>query len=155
MRTSRRLVVLAAAIGAAMFVAMAVSAASVTLDSPKQNARIRQNDASLGCPYDPNRGYGFEVDYSWSASPAADVAYYQVWVHAPTGADILKYQGADTSVADLQCNSFVTDDNLKGWTWEVKAFDAADTQVGVSETRSYRFESCRIKGNVRCSAPPG
>lgn len=129
----------------------------VSLVSPADGERFKQNDATLGCPDHAARGYGFHIAFDWK--DVAGAATYKI-VFWHTGSPIPAVQRVVTAstYAETQCNAFVADQNLDHWAWRVAALGPAGDGVPPdtlwSEEREYGFEPCRLSNGDRCSAPP-
>ena len=129
----------------------------LALLSPPAGARIRQNDAALGCPPHAFRGSGFAIAFDWQdAAPETGVAWYHLFVkHAGS---LYPWIDADTEASEdvgINCNTFVIDPNLHDWYWLVEALDSAGTVLATSDTGRFSFEPCRLDSGAACSAPAG
>jgi hypothetical protein len=127
------------------------SAESPTTGVPQGSDVVVQNDSSIGCPFDVNRGYGFALSFSWTAIDGA-TAYHVFSQHA--GA---QYPAVDTTVdepsyGEIKCQAFVIDGNLNDWTWKVRPEFRSGEFGDWSPTHSYSFAPCRVSGRP-CSAP--
>jgi hypothetical protein len=91
------------------------------------------------------------MDFSWTAAASsAGVSSYHLFVKHPSAlnpAVDLQVQG--TRYTDRNCNVYVTPHNLEGWQWRVQAFDARGTAGPWSESRTFRFQVCRV-GTLDC-----
>jgi hypothetical protein len=154
MRVSSRLVLAALAAASILLAGLAAaSAAGITTITPKPHATIKQNDASTGCPFDPNRGYGYQVSFSWDAPAGIAVDHYEVsWQHTGQDPRALFDTSATASVFE-ECNSFVADANLMDWNWWVVAYDAANNELAHSDLSPFKWVHCKVHGSP-CSAPP-
>ena len=123
--------------------------------SPGPGVRFRQNDPTIGCPAHPTVGYGHGHAFDWSDVPGA-VEYRIVFVHA--GHFPLFDRTVPTSdFTEAECNSYVDDIYLDGWTWRVAAVmplvnGVRDTLW--SETRVNGFEPCRLADGRPCHPEP-
>ena len=119
--------------------------------SPATGVRFRQNDPAIGCPAHPTTGYGHASAFDWSDVPGA-VEYRIVYVHA--GHIPLYDRTVSTSeFAEAECNSYVDDLFLDGWSWRVAAVMPVVNGVRDtlwSETRFNGFEPCRLADGRRC-----
>jgi hypothetical protein len=127
----------------------------LTLLSPLAGARIRQNDAALGCPSHPFRGSGFAIAFDWlDAAPETGVAEYHLFVkHAGSRYPWIDGHMAASENVGINCNAFVIDPNLHDWYWLVEALDSVGTVVAASDTGRFSFEPCRLGSGAACSAP--
>lgn len=124
---------------------------------PLNGTRIVQNNPDIDCSFDANRGFGFQIQFDWADVTAKDgVAGYELFV---------KQQGADLPLINnqfvegseftfLACNDFVTDGNLQGWEWRVRARDSEGRVGDYSPTQTFEFEPCRLSEGEVCNAPP-
>ena len=135
----------------------AAQGAAVKQRTPKADAVIVQNNQSLAgtCTNDPNRGYGFVIDYTWTSHPPKSVASYELLVTNPFGDLVQDQTTTATSFSDVECNAFVTPANSQGWHWHVVAKDASGATLADSGTRAYSFGPCTLSDGSACSAPPG
>ena len=152
-------IVLAAFVGLAL-VGIAVAGPSpppsLTLNLPLSAATVTQNDsatASLGCTFDANRGYGFVIDFSWTAPQVKVLKHYELVLQHGTSTPALDVIVTGTSYRDLACNAFVIDGNLTGWHWQVSALGNGKKVVALSESRPLSFAQCRLASTAPCSAP--
>jgi len=122
-----------------------------TLIEPADGAAIPQNNPDIGCAFVADRGYGFSVDFSWTAAASsAGVSSYHLFVNHPDAPNpLLDLQVQGTRYTDRHCNAYVTPLNLEGWQWRVQAIDARGTAGPWSESRTFRFQVCRV-GTLDC-----
>ena len=119
--------------------------------SPAPGVRFRQNDPTIGCPAHPTAGYGHASAFDWSDVPGA-VEYRIVYAHS--GHFPLYDRTVPTSdFAEAECNSYVADVFLDGWSWRAGAVmplvnGARDTLW--SEIRVNGFEPCRLDDGRYC-----
>jgi hypothetical protein len=129
----------------------------VSLVSPADGGRFKQNDASLGCSEHAARGYGFRVAFDWQEVEGAE-AYDVVFWHQGSQFPAVKRTITTTEFVETMCNAFVIDVNLDHWAWHVAAISPAGVggarDTLWSEEREYGFEPCRLANNQPCFAPP-
>jgi hypothetical protein len=132
---------------------------TMTLSAPTANVVIPQNDSSLstrGCTLDPARGWGYAIDFSWNSPPnLKGVKRYELVLQRGNAAPLVfDIPGSTTtSFSDVACNSFVIDNNLTGWHWQVSALNTGKKVIAISEQRPLEFAACRLADNSACSAP--
>ena len=123
--------------------------------TPAAGVRFRQNDPTIGCPAHPTAGYGHASAFDWSDVPGA-VEYRIVYVHA--GHFPLYDRTVPTSAfAESECNSYVDDLFLDGWSWRVGAVMPLGNGVRDtlwSESRVNGFEPCRLADGRPCHPEP-
>ena len=129
--------------------------ASSVLVSPEDHGVFRQNDASIGCPADAARGYGFRAAFDWKdvkGASAYNVVYQQRDARYPAIVNTV----AESHYEATFCNAFVIDRNLAHWLWKVEALGpGVNAPVILStEEREFRFEPCRLANGNACWAPP-
>jgi hypothetical protein len=117
-----------------------------TLVEPADGAAIPQNNPNIGCAFVADRGYGFATDFTWTAAASsAGVESYHLFVKHPDALNpLLDTQVQGTHYTDRHCNAYVTPQNLEGWQWRVQAIDARGTAGPWSESRTFRFQVCRV-----------
>jgi hypothetical protein len=119
---------------------------------PRSGTRVRQNDPTLGCPFDANRGYGFGVLFVWESLNNPNVAAYQLLVQSSTATlPAVQAVTTESSYQWLACNSFVTDENVQSFTWKVRAVGVNGVLGAWSETRRLPFGYCRKADGTPCS----
>jgi hypothetical protein len=123
---------------------------------PLNGAHIVQNDPDVDCSPDANRGRGYQIVFDWTDVTARDgVAGYELFATK---------QGAPLPLIDnefvegsqftfVACNGFVTDEDLQGWEWRVRARDSEGRVGDYSPTRTFEFDPCRVAEGVACTAP--
>jgi len=126
----------------------------IDLLDPAPSVVITQNDPATGCANDATRGFGFRITFDWSDSKIlkGKQTYTLTVQHAgalPDTFDGLK----TTSFDDLECGSFVVDQNLSNWTWQVSVINAKGEVRGTSEKRPFSFAPCRLSSGLACNAP--
>ena len=128
--------------------------ANLTLIAPAPVAIIVQNDPLTGCALDANRGYGFEIDFSWVNAQLKGVKRYELVVQR-TGSTLaaLDVIVTATSFRFRSCQGFVIDGNLTGWHWQVTALNNGTKVIAISELRPFSFAPCRLATGAVCSAP--
>jgi hypothetical protein len=134
-------------------VATEVEKVNIKLLSPEEGAFVPQNDASTGCPADPESGYGFVIEFAWKANHDKNVDAYQLFVQHPDAIfPLVDVIVRETSYTFLGCNGFVIDPFLEGWQWRVRALDGqgnfSDWAQGV-----FNFTPCRLADGAPCFAP--
>ena len=138
----------------ATFSAQPSGLAAPELLAPINNAAVVQNNPSIGCSLNPDRGYGFEIAFDWT-DVAAAVEYDLFATHRGAPLPLVDTQVSDSDHTDTRCGSFVIDSNLDDWDWRVRARDAQGNTGNWSQTATFRFEPCRLAGGASCgSAPP-
>ena len=128
----------------------------ITLVAPAAGAVVTQNDPSLAtkCPANATRGLGYVIEFSWKAVGLANVAGFQVVMQHGSGTPIvLDVDGSTTtSLSALSCNTFVIDNNLTGWHWQVNALNNGKQVVVSSQQRAFTFGPCRLANGTPCNA---
>lgn len=126
-----------------------------TLDNPAPNAVITQNDPATGCTLDPTRGYGFMITFDWTSLRTLGAKTFTlVLQHTGAIAPALHEEGlTDTTYALVDCNSFVVDQNLANWYWQVLLVNANGQTRALSERRPLSFAPCRLSSGLPCNAP--
>jgi len=124
-----------------------------TLVAPIGDQAISQNDPTIGCPFHPTRGYGFRILFDWTDSSSdVKIEGYTVFAeHEGATFPLVNTFVPDSQFVFKRCNSFVSDPNLEGWRWRVRARDVSGTWGEWSPFASFSFEACRIDGSA-CSA---
>jgi hypothetical protein len=129
------------------------------LVSPVGNAAIPQNQPEIGCTYHPDAGYGHQIAFRWLPSESSrGIAGYEVVAKHVSAArpvvdTFFPSPGGSTTLTWTSCRSFVTDSNLDGWEWRVRARDTAGSVSDWSDPGTFRFEPCRIGLRQPCAAP--
>ena len=137
-------------------VAPAPPAAPVLL-SPAPAAVIAQNEASVPCDPDSDRGSGFSIRFDWSdVDSSAGIRGYHLYV---TKTDAV-FPLVNTFVTAseylyLACNSFVIDENLSGWEWSVQAEDLLGNISDAGGPSSFSFAPCRLADGNACGVASG
>ena len=128
----------------------------VALVSPVDGIVVPQNDASIGCEYHPDRGYGFRLTLDWEdAHHATNGQRYEIWVqHSGSAHPLAETFTSGSRYTHLACNAFVIDRNLEDWEWKVRAVRGDGGAGPWSEVRTFRFAPCRLESGVPCNAPP-
>jgi hypothetical protein len=131
------------------------------LISPDNNAIIIQNDPDIGCPYDPDSGYGYRIFFDWTDSDSLfGIKQYSIFV---SGIDLATQTIVTESLTEsefefIACNQFITDENLTGWEWTVIALDHQDPEEPyglsnkslLSEYYTFEFELCTLHDGSPC-----
>jgi len=83
------------------------------------------------------------------------IAAYEIEVRrAGAVGAIIDAVTTESAYEETFCNTFVTELNLSGWGWRVRAI-AAGGQIGPwSERRVFTFEPCRLSHGASCHASP-
>ncbi len=127
---------------------------AVRLISPKQNARVQQNNPFIGCPYDPARGYGNQIYFDWT--PASDqdgIDHYDLLVkNTRAQYPMISTSTTATDYLCRDCGGFTAGTYLTGWTWSVRAVDTLGN-AGPWKTRKFSFEPCLLADGTACFAP--
>ena len=129
--------------------------ANLTLTAPGSGATIVQNDPTIGCTLDANRGYGYAIDFSWVNPQLKGVKRYRLVVQhgsAPAVLDVIVPIGTTYRWVP-PCGSFVIDSNLTGWHWQVTALNNGTKVIASSEQRPFSFAPCRLVDTTPCNAP--
>jgi hypothetical protein len=121
--------------------------------SPSSGEVVLQNQADVGCPLDPDAGYGSSTRFQWE--PVAAAAKYHLLVQRVGST----FPWIDTTIretwyAGKSCHGFVIDSNLDGRQWRVEALNPGGRVMVASETRFFQWAPCRLASGVPCSAPP-
>jgi hypothetical protein len=114
----------------------------VHLLEPMPDAPIPQNVSDLPCSAASTGGRGYRAVFSWC--PVAGATSYRLLVKAPNGNTNLDQIVTGNSYTDLQCEAFVADMNLKGWTWSVSV------EGGPSASGTFQFAPCRLDDGSAC-----
>jgi hypothetical protein len=128
--------------------------------SPEDGVVIEQNNPNTGCPYDPDRGYGYKITFDWTETepetPGATNVYVLNYFIRTVGGDPLPRSSVttETEITWLKCNQFVPDDRLDGWEWYVRASDGRGNLSPITEIRTYSFVPCRLDDGTPCHYPP-
>ncbi|MFQ5814487.1 MAG: hypothetical protein ACE5I2_15015 [Anaerolineae bacterium] len=125
--------------------------------TPIDNTSIKQNDPDIGCPPDLTRGFGYRIPFDWTDSfSSADIAGYEIVVEKEsTQFPLVDEFVTDSELTFSRCNVFITDQNLDGWQWRVRAKDKLENFSEWTPFGKFRFGQCRISLLLPCSAPPG
>ena len=158
MAARRRIVALAlGVVGLLTVVGIAIAMPippTLTLNAPVSVVPVTQNDSTLGCNFDSNRGYGYAIDFSWTAPPIKNLHRYElVLQHVGGTSPALDVVVTGTSYRLLACNAFVIDTNLTNWYWQVSALNNGHKVLALSEQRALSFAPCRLAGGFLCNAP--
>lgn len=150
---------------AGVFAGAALAAPPVKLLTPLPNAIIAQNNPSIGCACDLNRGCGFEIIFDWNDYQLTNKfgSFTLEAFHAGSALAALREEGLTASTFTWQaCQAFVIDTNLDNWFWEVTAFDKAGNFLNDSigsgpgaAQRPFSFAPCRLASGAGCNAPAG
>ena len=127
--------------------------ANLTLTAPGSGATIVQNDPTIGCTLDANRGYGYAIDFSWVNPQLKGVKRYRLVVQHGSAPAVLDVIVTGTSYRWLVCHGFVIDVNLAGWHWQVTALNNGTKVIAISELRPFSFAPCRLVDTTPCNAP--
>ena len=108
------------------------------------------------CP--AGSSYGFQIGYTWQApTPAPPDSYSYEIIAQVTGASnpaLHTYAPApQRSYTETQCNAYVPDAALVGWTWQIRVVDGAFQPVSDwSPAAQYQFAPCYLADGRPCSA---
>ena|ERR1035437_3834229 len=136
-----------------------VSTSVPALDYPSNHTSIPQNNAAIGCSLlsgvDALRGLGFQIQFHWTAlsMPSGVVSYELHATKADAPIPIIDTFVTTTDYTDTACNDFVTDVNLQGWQWRVRAQDAAGQFTDWTPWTTFQFSPCRLSDGTVCRAP--
>ena len=73
--------------------------------------------------------------------------------HGSSTPIVLEVDGATTTTfTELGCNTFVIDNNLSAWHWQVNAVGSGKNVLGTSERRPFTFGPCRLANGTPCNA---
>jgi len=122
--------------------------------SPVDGGSFTQNDATLGCPAHPARGYGFRVRFDWKDVEGATAYRLRFQQRDAPLAAINDVVVTTSQFEQTRCNAFVVDRNLEHWVWKVAAIAAPSDTLLWSETREFAFAPCRLADGRACYAPP-
>ncbi len=125
----------------------------VELIAPAPGAQIAQNDPAIGCPAQPTRGYGFQLDFDWSGPKLEGRGTYHLRVWHEGSVPLVFTELTRSEFSFGGCRAFIADHNLTGWWWRVTAH-YGHRRTAVSETRPFSFMPCRLAGDTPCNAPP-
>jgi len=122
------------------------------LISPINNAIIEQNNPDTGCPFDPDRGFGYRIFYDWTDSTSPNgIKSYVISFNNEFG-NLVSTTTTPSEFTDIQCNTFIGE----GFTreWRVIANDNLDFGSQFSETRLFEFGPCLLEDGSPCRNPP-
>ena len=125
-----------------------------TLVSPVGGASVPQNSAP-GCPAHPRRGEGSQISFDWtdSTSPNSILGYDLFAKRDSATIPIVDtFVAGSSEFLHQSCNAFVTDSNLTGWEWRVRARDGLGNLSEWTPLASFVFEACRLAGGAACSS---
>ena len=79
------------------------------LISPVDNAAISQNSSAIGCPSDPNKGFGYQIFLDWtnSSSPNGIDTYQLIVRNKRSRTPLLNIFVEGTEFTQTNCNSVV------------------------------------------------
>jgi hypothetical protein len=125
----------------------------VILQSPINNAVVRQNRSDIGCTPivgEETRGSGYRIDFDWSDASRAVLGYEVFATHIGAALPIVNNTVAASTFSFTSCNAFVEDTNLENWQWQVRA-KYSETSFGEWTTFApFRFEPCRLSDGSAC-----
>jgi len=121
---------------------------ALVLSSPAADAVIAQNNSSIGCSPDANRGSGFSIAFSWVAPAIKTVKGYELILQHGTATPALDVRVTTAAYTFTACNAFVIDANLTGWHWQVKTLNNGKKVLATSEARPLSFAPCRLADGV-------
>ncbi len=124
------------------------------------NYAVIPQDSTVYSTICPGSSYGFQIVYTWQApAPAPPASYSYEIIAQVTGASnpaVHKYAPAvQTSMIETQCNAYVPDAALGGWTWQIRVVDGASPPQPVSDwspAAQYQFAPCYLADGRPCSA---
>ena len=122
---------------------------------PINSAVIQQNRTDIGCSADPTRGSGAQIVFQWrapSSAPSAIAGYYLIAYNEAAEYPIVDTFVSGSSYVDTSCNSFVIDQYLAGWHWQVQAVYSGGGNSAWSPLASFRFAPCRLSDGTPCYA---
>ena len=126
----------------------------ILLTAPFDGATVVQNDAANGCEFEENRGYGFQVEFSWNEIEIQPgfIGYELNFWMSDASLPVLQEIMHENRYKLVRCNSFVTDDSLAEGVWWVEArFDGPLDRTIQSERRRLNFSSCRHDDGSACA----
>lgn len=123
--------------------------------TPLPQSSMAQNTPELACPAHPTRGFGFRLVFTWrEAEASAGIARYHLRVqHRQAPVPILETVVTDTTWTAFYCNTFVADDALADWEWQVQAEDTRGHRGPWSITGVFHMQPCRLSDGTPCHAP--
>jgi len=121
---------------------------------PIESLVITQNNPNIGCPPDPDRGFGYSIFFDWtdSNSPNGIKGYHLFATNINAMFPIIDIFVLDSNFTETSCNSFVIDSNLNDWIWTVQAEDNLGNLSSVT-TYEFMFPPCRLDDGTPCNAP--
>jgi len=131
-----------------------VNVTTPDLLTPVNNDAVPQNNPNIDCPFNPFRGYGYEIFFDWtdSDSPNGISGYRLLVMNLNALIPLIDMFVEDSELTFTSCNSFLIDSNLDDWMWSVQA---EDNQGNLSDVAAglFMFEPCRLDDGSHCSAP--
>lgn len=127
---------------------------------PTLNATFQQNVDSLGCFLSPTNGYGFQEVFEWEApTPAPPDGFSYEIIAQVAGASnpaVHKFvPGPERTLTITECNAFVPDVNLTGWTWRIRVVDSSFAPAGEwSAAADFQFAPCVLADGRSCGTQP-
>ena len=127
-----------------------------SLLTPINGAAVPQNNPNIGCSFTPFRGYGLQVHFDWENSVSSDgIAGYDIVARFQgTAIPIVQTFVSASEYTYTNCNSFVADQNLNNWQWQVRAKSNAGVYGPWSDTGVFNFAPCRLSDGSACSVQP-
>lgn len=132
---------------------------SPELLTPINHEIITQNNPNIGCPPDPDVGFGFSILFDWtdSISPNGISGYYlsarrtrgHEWQKAP----LIETFVTNSEFEFVQCNRFIPNYNLAGFEWFVRAEDNLGNLSSLDVYRDgfeFEFEPCTLPDGSPC-----
>ena len=122
------------------------------LISPVDNEAILQNSSAIGCPPDPDKGFGYQIFLDWtnSSSPNGIDTYQLIVRNKRSRIPLLNIFVEGTEFTQTNCNSVVIDGNLTGWEWRVRALDNAGNFSDWTPVGLFRFAACQLSDGSTC-----
>jgi hypothetical protein len=121
------------------------------------NSAVIQQTAPASCPA---AWYGFQIVFEWEApTPAPPDGYsYEIisQVNGASNAAVHVFApGPQRTHTVTECNAYVPDANLTGWTWQIRAVDGAFQPVSDwSPAAQYQFAPCVLADGTPCGFTP-
>lgn len=115
------------------------------------NGIITQNNPNIGCPPDPNGGFGFSIFFDWTDSISPNgISGYHLHVEKSEALILIDTFVINSEFEFLSCNDFVTDFNLLDWGWFIQHVDNLGNVTLSSDIFEFQFEACRFPDGSPC-----
>ena len=123
---------------------------------PINNAVVQQNDPATGCSLNPTSGYGSRIFFDWtdSTSPNGIQGYQLYFINSRATIPRIDTFVAKSEFIEIECNSFVIDQNLQGFQWRVRAQDNRGNYSDWTPWGTFQYAPCRLANGTACYAPP-